>query len=202
MTITVQTKEVREALLDATDRLLAKNGYKKMTIDDLAAEVGIGKGSVYLHFTSKEEIALSHIDRIVERLKEKLLRIAAENISAGERLRKMLLLRVMHRFDSVQHYTMSLNDLLSALRPQFLARRKVYFADETEILARIIGEGQINGEFADGDAAEIAETLLLATNSLLPYSLSAGELGEREEIEEKTANLAKLLLGGVLRRTD
>lgn len=201
MAVYVQTKEVREALLDATDRLLAQYGYKKMTIDDLAQEVGIGKGSVYLHFSSKEEIALSHIDRIIERLKEKLLLVAAESISPGERLRKMLLLRVLHRFDSVQHYTMSLNDLLAALRPQFLARRKNYFAEEAVIFAEVIKEGQQSGDFAEGDTLQIAETLLLGTNSLLPYSLSAGELGEREEIEEKTAQIADLLLSGVLRRS-
>src|SRR6187397_2922070 len=49
----VQTIGTRDAILDATDRLLARYGYKKMTIDDLAHEVGIGKGSVYLHFSSK-----------------------------------------------------------------------------------------------------------------------------------------------------
>ena len=68
----VQPKSTRDAILDATERLLARYGYKKMTIDDLAQEVGIGKGSVYLHFTSKEEIALSHIDRIIEKLKARL----------------------------------------------------------------------------------------------------------------------------------
>jgi AcrR family transcriptional regulator len=46
-----------------------------MTIDDLAREAEIVKGIVYLHFSSKEEIARSHIDRIVERLKEPLLEI-------------------------------------------------------------------------------------------------------------------------------
>ena len=54
----VSSPSTREAILDATDRLLARYGYKKMTIEDLAREVGIGKGSVYLHFPSKEEIAL------------------------------------------------------------------------------------------------------------------------------------------------
>lgn len=201
MAVSVQTRAVRESILDATDRLLAKNGYKKMTIDDLAAEVGIGKGSVYLHFASKEEIVLSHIDRIVEKLCEKLLLIVAEeNKSVAERLREMLLTRVLHRFDSVQHYTMSLNDLLAALRPQFLARRQNYFADEAKIFARIINEGQLSGEFSSGDVSDIAETLLMATNSLLPYSLSAGELGERAEIEMRVGQLADLLLMGVLRR--
>jgi AcrR family transcriptional regulator len=78
MITSVQTKQVREAILDSTDRLLAQYGYKKMTIEDLAIDVGIGKGSIYLHFTSKEEIVLSHIDRIVDRLKKRLLVIASQ----------------------------------------------------------------------------------------------------------------------------
>jgi AcrR family transcriptional regulator len=164
--------------------------------------VGIGKGSIYLHFTSKEEIVLSHIDRIVARLKEKLSAISADGkTSVDQRLKKMLLTRVLFRFDSVQHYTMSLNDLLAALRQQFLARRKVYFDEEAKIFAAVIAEGQENRDLAAGDNLEIAKTLLTATNSLLPYNLSVGELGERAEIEEKTARLADLLLSGIVQRT-
>lgn len=202
MGITVQTQEVREAILDATDRILSTRGYRKMTIDDLAQEVGIGKGSVYLHFASKEEIALSHIDRIVERLKEKLHGIAAEADSSPEdRVRRMLTARVLHRFDSVQHYTVSISDLLAAIRPRLLERRQRYFAEEAQIFAGIVVEGQIAGIFqGSGDAQEIAETLLTATNSLLPLSLSTEELGEREEIEEKITRVADLLLNGILKR--
>ena len=171
-----------------------------MTIDDLALEVGIGKGSIYLHFTSKEEIALSHIDRIVERLKDKLAIIAAKNAPIENRLKEMLLMRVLHRFDSVQHYTQNINDLLAALRSQLLARRKIYFADEAQIFAAVIKEGQQNNIFAQRDAVQTAELLLLATNSLLPASLSTQELGERVEIEHKITQLADLLLQGLLRR--
>ena len=198
MRIAVQTKEIREAVLDAADNLLARYGYKKMTIDDLAQEVGIGKGSIYLHFSSKEEIVLSHIDRIVERLKVELETIAERKISLEEKLRRMILTRVLFRFDSVQHYTQSLNDLLAALRPKFLARRKNYFIEEAQIFASVIEEGQKARIFNEGKALEIAETFLLASNSLLPYSLSAAELGERCEIEKKTKRLAKLLVNGIL----
>ena len=157
----VQTREVREAILDATDRFLARYGYKKMTIDDLAQEVGIGKGSIYLHFSSKEEIVLSHIDRIIERLKEELKRIAALDVSPEERLQKMLVMRVLFRFDSVQHYTQSLNDLLSAVRPKLLARRKNYFAEEAEIFAAVIEEGRKLDVFESENPIETAETFLL-----------------------------------------
>src|SRR4030095_8788757 len=101
----------------------------------LAKEVGIGKGSVYLHFSSKEEIALSHIDRIIERLKGNLKAIAAKPIAPEDRLKLMMIERIMYRFDSVQHYTQSLNDLLAVLRPKLLERRKRYFDEEARILS-------------------------------------------------------------------
>ena len=197
MKVAVQTKEVREAILDATDDFLSRFGYQKMTIEELAKEVGIGKGSIYLHFASKEELVLSHIDRIVERLKRKLEIISATNLSASARLREMLLTRVLHRFDSVQHYTQSLNDLLSKIRPKLLARRSDYFSEEAAIFALIIEEGQKQNVFEKGDALRIAESFLTATNSLLPFSLTAQELGERGEIEEKTLRLANILLKGI-----
>jgi AcrR family transcriptional regulator len=192
--------DVKTAILDATDAFLARYGYKKMTVDDLAQAVGIGKGTIYLHFSSKEEIALSHIDRIMERLKERLRAIAAEDAPPEERLRRMLVERILFRFDSVQHYTQSLNDLLAALRPRLLARRKRYFEEEAAVFAEVLGEGARLGFFDAKDVSLTANTMLLATNSLLPYSLSASELGERNEIEEKARRLADLLLNGVLKR--
>src|SRR5688572_9260944 len=130
MKVGAQPKTTRDAILDATDRMLSKHGYKKMTIDDLAKEVGIGKGSVYLHFKSKQEIALSHIDRIIERLKQRLQSIAGSKAPVEIRVRKMILDRIMYRFDSVQHYFQSLNELLSQLRPKLLERRRRYFEEE------------------------------------------------------------------------
>jgi len=196
----VQTREIREAILDATDVFLGRYGYKKMTIDSLASEVGIGKGSIYLHFTSKEEIALSHIDRIIERMCAELKTIARSRETPAERLSKMLLKRVLFRFDSVQHYTQNLNDLLAVLRPKLLARRQVYFEKEANIFASVIEEGQKAEVFDVENSMEIAETFLLATNSLLPFSLMTHELGERKDIEAKTLRLANLLLNGLLQR--
>ena len=196
-----QRRDIKNALLDATDRLLAGHGYKKMTIDDLAAEVGIGKGSVYLHFSSKEELVLSHIDRIIERLKSRLYEISQKKTAADRRLKEMLVERVIFRFDSVQHYTQSLNDMLSKIRPSLLERRKRYFDEEAQLFSKLIREGIEAGEFAKVNANEAAASLLLATNSLLPYSLSTQELGERHEIEKRAIRLADILLKGLCSRT-
>lgn len=193
-------EEIKDAILDATDALLARFGYRKMTVEDIAREVGMGKGTVYLHFTSKEEIVLSHIDRIVDRLKQRLWTIAKAPDSAGSRLHSMLMTRVLFRFDSIQHYTQSLNDLLAALRPSFLARRARYFDEEARIFAEVLAEGSDSGELQFTDALSTAYSMLLATNGLLPYSLSTTELGERAEVEERAAGVADLMLHGLLSR--
>jgi AcrR family transcriptional regulator len=190
-------KTTRDAILDATERLLERFGYRKMTIEDLAREVGIGKGSVYLHFTSKEEIALSHIDRIIERLKRRLEIIASKPEPAAARVHEMLIERVLFRFDSVQHYSQNLNDMLSQVRAKLLERRKRYFEEEANLFAKVIEEGSASGEFRGVEPVAAAHALLLATNSLLPYSLSARELGERSEIEQKTRLVADMLLTGL-----
>jgi AcrR family transcriptional regulator len=195
----VSSAATREAILDATDRLLARYGFKKMTIDDLAHEVGIGKGSIYLHFPSKEEIALSHIDRLIERLKQRLKKIASDEAPAEEKLKTMLVERVTYRFDSIQHYTQSLDELLANLRTSLLERRRRYFADEAKVLAEVVTEGQAKGVFMAGDAFDLGQTLVSATNSLLPYSLSALELGDRETVATRAAKTADLLIRGLMK---
>src|SRR5262245_7899008 len=153
---------VKDAILDATDRLLARYGYRKMTVEDISVEAGIGKGTVYLHFSSKEEVVLSHIDRIVDRLRERLKEIARSEATAAERLRLMLLTRVLFRFDSIQHYTQSLNDLLAALRPGLLRRRAQYFESEARIFADVLTAGRQSGEFNFADEHATAHALLQA----------------------------------------
>src|SRR3954469_10084352 len=93
---------IDQLILEAADRLLARYGYRKMTIDDLADEVGIGKGTIYLRFKSKEEIVLATVDRIVQRVLKKMDAITASALTPPAKIQGMLVFRVMHRFDSVQ----------------------------------------------------------------------------------------------------
>ena len=45
-----------DAIVSSVNRLLAEKGFDLMTVDEVAADVGIAKASLYKHFTSKEEI--------------------------------------------------------------------------------------------------------------------------------------------------
>lgn len=193
-------EDIEDLILDAADRLLARYGYRKMTMDDLAQEVGVGKGTLYLHFRSKEDIALSRVDRIVRRLVLRLREIAAQEKQPAEKLREMLVLRVMFRFDAVQHYTESISEVLRDIRPRLLDRHVQHFQSEAEVFAEVFREGVRRGFFRRLEPLETAHAWLTATNSLLPFSLSARELGKRREVHQMVTRIADLLLEGALKR--
>ena len=192
---------IRDLILDGVDFLLARFGYRKMTMEDLARQVGIGKGTIYLHFPGKEELALAHVDRIVERLLQRLREISATRESPQKRIRTMLVTRVLFRFDSVVHYSQNLNDLLAAVRKELLVRRQGHFEKEAHAFATVLTEGRELGVFSYADSRSTAQLLIWSTNSMLPFNLTAQELGNRDELQERVSRLADLLLTGLLRRT-
>ncbi len=72
-----RTEDVRQDILDVAYRRFADIGFKKVTIDEIAAELGISKKTVYKFFSSKEEIL-----REVVLLKMKLLLEMFEKIQS------------------------------------------------------------------------------------------------------------------------
>ena len=66
-----QVLRVREdAIVEAVNRLLAEKGFDAMTVDAVAAEVGIAKASLYKHFPSKEALAAAAMLRLMQRADE------------------------------------------------------------------------------------------------------------------------------------
>src|SRR5579872_4245897 len=193
-------EDMRDIILDASSRLMQRYGYRKMTMDDVAREARIGKGTIYLYFRSKEDVALSCADRNTERVQDRLRTIAQSGGSPADRLREMLVMRVLLRFDIAQPYARSLDDLYTALRPAFLARRERWLEAEAQIFADVLIEGRLLGTFDMHDAILTAHTLLLATNALMPFSLSPQELGARDDVQHKVEHVVDVLLKGVLRR--
>ena len=56
-----------DAIVSSVNRLLAEKGFDLMTVDEVAADVGIAKASLYKHFTSKEELAAAAMIRVLDR---------------------------------------------------------------------------------------------------------------------------------------
>jgi AcrR family transcriptional regulator len=198
VTTTRRGGDTRSAILDATDRLLTTAGFRRITMDDIAAEAGVSRRTIYMYFPSKDEVGLSSIDRVVEGTHDHLMRLAEAGGDPAEILRRVLIERVLYRIDSVNPYRKSLDELFEAVRPAYMARRKRHLEREAVIIAGVLEAGQARGRFAFDDAAATATTLVRATNAFLPYSLSVQELGERDRIEEGVRRMADLLLKSLI----
>jgi TetR/AcrR family transcriptional regulator, regulator of autoinduction and epiphytic fitness len=66
------------AIVDVVNRMLADKGFDAMTVDEVAAEVGIAKASLYKHFPSKEDLAAAAMVRVMQRAQDFLASLATD----------------------------------------------------------------------------------------------------------------------------
>ncbi|HWD41802.1 MAG TPA: TetR/AcrR family transcriptional regulator [Fimbriimonas sp.] len=192
--------DVREAVIEAATRLMERYGYRKMTIDDIAQDVGIGKATIYGYFQNKQDVALAVIDGYQRRVRERQAAIAAEPLLPQDRLRRMVLAKVLFAFDTATRYNQSLDDSLATLKTIVLRRRGRYNEAEAELVAGVIAEGLKQGIFWTEDPLATARTILTCISGLMPYSLSSRELQSREMVEATTNQVLDLILQGMYRR--
>jgi TetR/AcrR family transcriptional regulator of autoinduction and epiphytic fitness len=78
-----------DAIITTVNRFLAEKGFDAMTVDEVAAAVGIAKASLYKHFPSKEDLAAAAMVRVLGRTQDYLDSIPAD-LSALEKLRSVV----------------------------------------------------------------------------------------------------------------
>lgn len=79
-------KAREEAIVQAVNRLLAEKGFDAMTVDEVAAQVGIAKASLYKHFASKEDLAAAAMVRVL-RLAQAFVATVPETLAPVDKLR-------------------------------------------------------------------------------------------------------------------
>lgn len=78
-----------DAIVQTVNRLLAEKGFEAMTVDEVAASVGIAKASLYKHFPSKEDLAAAAMVRVMRRARDFVATLANE-ASALDKLRGLV----------------------------------------------------------------------------------------------------------------
>lgn len=92
MRIVKEAAERRNEILDVAERLFCTNGYDNTSTNDILAEIGIARGTLYYYFKNKEDILDAMIDRILDEIIRKARNIALnESISVLERLTQTVL---------------------------------------------------------------------------------------------------------------
>ena len=87
--LAVQAARTRARLIDATLELLPKHGFKKLSLDRIAAHVGMTKGAIYGSFPSKDALILAAIGSRQESRPDKLAWPQGREGSAKARMRRL-----------------------------------------------------------------------------------------------------------------
>ena len=116
-----QTLRAREeAIVAAVNRLLADKGFDLMTVDEVAADVGIAKASLYKHFPSKEALAAAAMVRLLERTRDFVDEQGRQPLTAFERLQAVVRWALEQQLAGAMPTVPSQN---SSLRAELMAHR-------------------------------------------------------------------------------
>lgn len=180
----------RDLILDAMQKLMTDNEAKNATVSDVAKKAGIGKGSVYYYFESKEQI----IDAVIQRgyskvIEESRWMLKKSNMSALEKLQTIFKISV---YPADGHGQSELLRLLN-MQDDVVVHQKfcvIAVREMTPILAEIIRQGIKDGvlkcDYPEQYAQFIMSMILLSLDSVL---IPTG----REEMYTKLKALAQML---------
>ena len=185
-----------ELIVDVAQRLFAKYGFKKTTIDEIAHSAHIAKGSIYYYFDSKEDIFRAVLDKENRLWSQKVREVINRASTPQEKLRAYLVTRMK--------YLSKLTNFYSALREEYLEHyafieniRKKYFREEIEIVKAILEEGVKKGIFKVEELGLTAFVIVAALKGLeYPWTMEI----PMPDIEKSIDFLLKMSFNGLLKK--
>jgi len=191
-------RQEREALiLQVAEEVLMEKGYYETSIEEIAARVGIAKGTVYLHFPSKEDLVFAIFERDMQKLAEFIDGTVSSSITARGKLEAILQFTYGGLFSRRMQLLSSLANT-AELRRIFLEKKACTRDIWEQLSARItsvLDEGKAAGEF---DKTLPTVVMLSAFTGLLaPRSYERLIVDEQITAEEVAKGLGRIYFKGI-----
>lgn len=184
-------------------KLLKRDGYRRVRLEDIARDAGVSKATVYHYFANKDELLTQSVTRrMAERREDIERRVTNAGGSAADRLRIVLEAFWITSLtaQSGLWQRMIVGEMATDAPDVFAAWAKG-LVQRWKFVERLIEEGKKTGEFrADADAAVAARLIISA---LAQHALLHVHLGVRRfaplAIERLFDSSLNLLLDGLRR---
>ena len=176
------TKKSREhEVIEVAARLFASKGYAETTMEDIASELGMLKGSLYYYVKSKHDLVGMVLGDAIVELGSGLTKVLESNSSYAEKLRCAFYFHIKY-FHA--HYPRTLlflehryHDLPEVQRKQVKQARDHY----EDLWRRLVLEGIERGEFrSDLDVTIVVRALLGMCNWMTKWYRARGKWGPDE----------------------
>jgi TetR/AcrR family transcriptional regulator of autoinduction and epiphytic fitness len=176
-----QLKLREDVILQAVNRLLAQKGYDLMTVDEVAAAVGLAKPSLYRQFSSKESLAAAAMVRLLDQALATATALPSQ-ARCADKLRALLRWALNEHL----HGAMPLLPTTRSALGEALLRHDAYVQRLTalsELLGGWISEAQAAGDLAGDLPVEVVLfTLYARTCDPVLDHLKAGGAYSDEQI--------------------
>jgi AcrR family transcriptional regulator len=187
----------REQILQAAERLLEHYGPQKTTVADVAREAGIGVGSVYLEFPSKEAL-IEALSRARHETVLAAMRAAATraDTSWAQRLEAVMQTR-LEAYLAQASGGAHARDLFHCANPAVKSASLWFHQEEQTLVTELLNAGAAAGEFAMTDPQLTARVILRAYSGFTPPWILCAD---PKEIRLLASGMHALVLHGVLTR--
>lgn len=196
-------RQEREALiLQAAQDVLVEKGFHEMSMDEIAASVGIAKGTVYLHFPSKEDLVIALFERDINHLLDEVK--AAIDAEGTPRVRLEAILQLLYgEFFKKRIQTLYMIYNSAELRKLFEDRRMAGCMQEswrqlTDRVAALLDEGKEAGEFDSTIPTPVMRNTFF--NLLTPKSFDRLVAEDQIAPAELVQHLSRLYFKGIAAR--
>ncbi|MDP4116359.1 MAG: TetR/AcrR family transcriptional regulator [Bacteroidota bacterium] len=164
-TNTCQFSEKEKIIIEAARKRFAHFGYSKVSMEEIAVDVDLGKASLYYYFPTKENLYQAVLSKEQNGFIKEIEGLIASKISAGEKLVEFVNMRIIYFKRFLNLGTLSLHAFMDS--KSFYTKLFLNFEDQELILIdRIISEGQSNGEFEKKLDSKTATVLLHVLHGL------------------------------------
>lgn len=194
----VQTSYDR--ILTEAARLFCEKGYHATSMEDLAAAVGIKKGSLYYYIESKEQLLFEIAELIPPRFVANVMALLEDTQLTAEQKLRTAIERHLELFETEtglawsRVFLLEYRSLPAEHRGGLLEQRRQY----ENVLRRLIADGVERGEFAPVDVAMVTRAILGMCNWAIEWYSTTGKLSSKEI----AASFSDLILKGLLRSSN
>jgi AcrR family transcriptional regulator len=185
----------KDCILHAACRAFARFGFKKASVEEIAKEAGVAKGTVYLAADTKEDLFYQAVHREVRAWTAEIAKLIDPRVSAEE-----LLVRATQAGFEYMHDRPLVKELLFGqhhlLLPEWRHRldelRELSRTNCIEILKLGVRQGVFRGDLDIEEVAKILQDVLIATHLFLDRGVDANE-----KIARRLATGLDLLMHGL-----
>lgn len=143
-----QRAERAALILDAAQEVLTERGYYDASIDEIAMRAGIAKGTVYLHFASKEDLLVALLEQQIVGFLAWVDQVSTEPRTIRARLEQLLLYVYMRMQEQRNQVLLDLDNSIGLTKSVIEKREglKVHMAQAMQRIAALLEEGKRTGE--------------------------------------------------------